>query len=130
MDKYAIVDNVNNIVSFSSEQTEYNPEKGSAENPASWRSLPCVAGTPPPFDPETEVITGPTYVVNPTDVTEMFGKRLLTEAELQAIKDTAIEAADDVLWAIAYDHENRILALEGKVLLTEEEFKTAVEELL
>jgi hypothetical protein len=134
MARFAVVASNNAIVSFSTVQTTYDPLKGDAAHPAPWRSLPCPVVAPPAFDPATEIVDGPTYTVNPTDVTEVYTKRVLTAPELQANKDGMIAAMDVALLKIAFNHENRIRAIEKPaptpLQLTIAQFKAAIMGLL
>lgn len=94
-----------------------------------WRSLP-VNGDQPAYDPASQIISGPTYTVNASDVTRSWAVRSMTAAELDATKDITISAMDKVAMQIAFNHENRLRALEGKAAITVAQFKTAIRALL
>ncbi len=130
MARFAVVDALNNIVGFSPQQVTYNPLKGSAVNPAPWRSLSAPIVAKPSYDPATETVDGPTYTVNANDVTELWTKRLLTAGETSTIKDNEISAADTIALTVMFNHENRIRALEAKAPITKAQFITAVKGLL
>lgn len=92
--------------------------------------LPCDPVSPPSFDPDTELVSGPTYTVNGSVVTESYTKRALTVQELDALKDAKVSAIDKVQLKIAFNHENRIRALEGKAAITQQQFLAAIKTLL
>ncbi len=130
MARFAVVDANNQIVSFTPKQLIYNPQKGDAIHPGPWRSLPADPVTPPDFDPATQVREGPTYTVNPNDVTESYSVRAMTPAELDAIKDREINAVDIAAFTVLFNHENRIRTLEAKAPITKAQFIAGVKALL
>jgi hypothetical protein len=93
------------------------------------RWLPLVV-TDPPFDAATEVRTGPAASVLPDRVTETWTVRAMTADELDARKDIAVDAFDALTLRIAFNHENRIRALEGKQAATVAQFRSALKALL
>lgn len=52
--------------------------------------FPCDPVAPPSFDPTTEKITGPTYTVDASSVTEVWTKVSLTAQEISDRKDLAV----------------------------------------
>lgn len=58
--------------------------------PRKWLPAPIVAQ--PAFDPLTEKVTGPTYTVGASDVTEVWVKIPLSAPEIAAAKDAAADA--------------------------------------
>lgn len=52
--------------------------------------LPCPVVSPPAFDPATEKLISPTYMVGVTEVTEVRGKVALTAQEISDAKDAAV----------------------------------------
>ena len=130
MARFAIVDSSNGIVGFSGTQIVYNPLKGSTNHPAPWRSLPCPVVTPPAFDPLTQVLVGPTYTVNASDVTEVYSVRQMTAQELSNFQDQEVSGVDLVAFTVLFNHENRIRVLEGKATITKAQFIAGVKALL
>ena len=90
---------------------------------------------PPPHDPDVDVLEGPTYDVRPGVVNEQWSVRSKTAPEVDADKAAKLDAADlalirtcIVLLKLAFNHENRIRALEGKPNVTIQQFVGAVVE--
>lgn len=69
-------------------QPENLPHKG-------WRWLPCPQVSPPSYDRKTEKITGPTYTVGQTEVTESWTKISLTAQEISDAKDAAVNGLNN-----------------------------------
>jgi hypothetical protein len=55
-----------------------------------WKWLPCDPVAQPSFDPTTEKVTGPTYTVGASSVTEIWTKVSLTAQEISDRKDAAV----------------------------------------
>lgn len=86
----------------------------------------------PDYDPETQVIEGPTIEEDHTNKVRRFvwTVRDKTAQELNNEKTRIIDGLDRVLLKIAFNHENRVRALEGKQAITIEQFKAAVKGML
>ena len=56
------------------------------------RWLPCDPVSKPSFDSKTEKITGPTYTINASDVTEAWAKVSLTAQEISDAKDSEVNS--------------------------------------
>lgn len=89
-----------------------------------WRACPHVAK--PAFDPATETVEGPTYTVNASDVTEVWTKRALTAQEISDRKDGKISSIDALQFAVSFDMENRVRALEAKAPITAAQYRAAL----
>jgi len=100
--------------------------------PRKW--LPCPAMAQPIFDPAAEKLTGPTYTVGSSSVTEVWATASLTTQEISDAKDNAILSLNGTVFAALaktlLNHENRIRALESKGAITMTQFKTGVKALL
>lgn len=83
--RYALVDAANTVLEYREHQAQ--PSNLPAKE---WRWLP-VTQIDPPFNPATDIRTGPVTVVSPTEVTQTFTVRPKTVAELNAEK---IQRAD------------------------------------
>ncbi len=119
MAEYAIVDN-GTIVDFRGFDTAPVALVGKP-----YRSFLPVEVTNPPYDPATQVKTGPVVTVLVDKVTRVWTVRDKTAAELDAEKDAAISNVDVVQFKLAFNHENRIRVLEGKPQITVAQFKAA-----
>jgi len=95
-----------------------NPKKG-----LDWRL--CPIGTRPAYDPETEVLSGPTYEIGET-VVETFSKRAKTAEELDADKDSRLSRHDMLSFEVNFDQENRIRALEGRQAVTKAQYLSLI----
>lgn len=104
------------------------------ETKTGWRWLPCDPVAQPSFDPSTEKITGPTYTVGSSSVTEVWTKVALSAQEISEAKDAAVSGLNGTLYAalakVLLNHENRIRALESKTPITMVQFKNGVKALL
>lgn len=96
-----------------------NPKKG-----LDWR--PCARAERPAHDPEIETISGPSYTVGASEVTEQYTKRDLTAGELDARKELRITAYDRLSFDVNFDQENRIRALENKAPVTRAQYRSAL----
>lgn len=99
-----------------------------------FRWISCPPAAQPSFDPVTETVDGPTYVVNANDVTEVWTRRPLTVQEISDRKDVSVSSLNGTVYAalakVLLNHENRIRALEAKAPITMAQFKTGVKALL
>lgn len=95
---------------------------------AGWRWLPCPVVAPPAHDPLTEVVTGPTYEVGETSVTEVWIKRNLTAQELSDRKDAVVDALarQELIFKVLFDQEKRLRVLEGKPAITAAQYRAAL----
>lgn len=94
-----------------------------------WKWLPYPVVARPNYDPESQVATMTTSV-GQTQVTDSWSVRAMTAQEIDAVKQTKVDAMDIVLLRLAFNHENRIRILEGKAAITIDQFKTAVKAIL
>ena len=62
------------------------------ETKSGWRWLICNPTSPPTHDTKTEKITGPTYTVGISSVTESWNKVSLTAQEISDAKDAAVSS--------------------------------------
>jgi len=97
--------------------------------------LPCPEVAKPSIDPKTHKITGPTYTINASDVTEEWASVALTTEELSGAKAAAIAAINGPYRPIMkafLDHENRIRAkaTPPQDALTMEEYEIEFRDLL
>lgn len=116
MTEYAIVDN-GSIVGF----RHFNTVPNLPGKP--YRQFLPVVETNPSFDPETQVKTGPVVTVEAERVTRVWSVRDKTAQELDA-------DVDFLQFRVAFNHENRIRALEGKAAITAAQFRAALKALL
>lgn len=86
----------------------------------------------PEYDPETQVIEGPTIEEDHENKVRRFvwTVRDKTAQELDADKVNKVEGLNRVILEILFRHENRIRALEGKQAITVQQFKAAVKGML
>jgi hypothetical protein len=89
-----------------------------------------LAVTDPAFDPATQVRSGPVDTVGKDSVSRVWTVRDMTSDELDAVKGATVDALDILQLKIAFNHENRIRALEGKPAASAAQFKTALKALL
>lgn len=128
MARYALVTNGTVIVRMASDvDPTVQTKSGSV-----W--LPCNPVAPPTFNPLTEKITGPTYAIGASSVTEIWTKVSLTAQEISDAKDAAVGQLNGSLYAALanglLNHENRIRALESKTPITMAQFKAGVKALI
>lgn len=117
--KYALVRDDGTIDRFS---TSVDP---SVQTKPGLRWLPCQAAAQPTFDPLTEALDGPSYIVAAKAVTESWTKRSLTAREISEQKDAKIGFSAFHLQTFL-DVENRVRALEGKQALTSDQYRAAL----
>lgn len=89
-----------------------------------WR--PCPVVFKPAFALDTETVEGPTYTTDGVSVTEVWTKRNLTAAELDAHKTQDVNNLTRLQFLVAFDMENRVRVLEGKPTVTIAQYKTAL----
>lgn len=77
----------------------------------------------PPFDPASQVRSGPVYTINPANVVETFAVRAKSQGEIDA-EDISIVAQlpATFLFEILYDLDSRLRTLEGGPSKTRQEF--------
>ena len=93
---------------------------------AGWRWLLCPEVARPSFDPATETVDGPTYVVGASSVVETWTKRTLTAPELDARKEARLDAEDRLQFEIHFDMENRVRVLEARPAVTRAQYRAAL----
>ena len=88
----------------------------------------------PPYDADTQIKTGPVETIEADRVKLVWTVRDKTQQELDAevelSKDMEVAAYDRLTFKVAFVHENRIRALEGKQPITAEQFRTALRGML
>lgn len=130
MARFALINTTDNsIIEFRDYATKPNDPAG---KPRKWLSCPLVA--PPAFDPATERVTGPTYTVGASEVTEAWTKVALTAQEISDAKDAAVNSINGglypVLFRAMFNLNNRVRALEGQAALTQAQFKAVLKALI
>ena len=91
---------------------------------------PVVKNGDDQFDSSIQVKEGPVTTIEATQVTDTWTIRAKTAAELDSDKDNQVNAFNSVAFKIAFNHENRIRALEAKPAITAAQFKAAIKALL
>ncbi len=127
MTAYALV-GLNNVV----DRIDLNIAIADAFCKPGWRWL-VYERVDPPYNPATEIKTGPVRVVLIDRVQDVWTVRTRTAEEIAAAADAEKEFAIDQLGAafkVLFNHENRVRALEGKAAITALQFRTAVKALL
>ena len=98
---------------------------------AGWRWIPVEqVGRDAAFDAETEIKSGPVVTVEASRVVETWSVRAKTAAELDRQKDAAAQGFGRIEGLVAFNHENRLRALEGKAALTPVQFRAALKAML
>lgn len=130
MARYALINTSNSAMIELREYPAQPPDP--AGKARKW--VPCPAVSQPSFDPTIEKVTGPTYTVGASSVTEVWSVVSLTTQEISDSKDIAISALIGTAFAalakVLLNHENRIRALESKGAITMAQFKAGVKALL
>lgn len=90
-----------------------------------WRWV-TVTIVKPAFDEATQVLEGPADSLGKGGLTRTWTVRAKTAQELDAEKDGRVSAIDALTLAVAFDHENRLRALEGKTAITAAQFRAAL----
>jgi hypothetical protein len=130
MVRYALVDPQDAINRFA---TNIDPSVGTKSG---WRWLSAPSVSRPAYDPLTQKVTGPTYTVGASEVTESYSVVSLTAQEISDAKDAAVAGAigDTNLYPVLFNGlfnmNNRIRTLEGQGVLTKAQFKAALKNLL
>ena len=130
MTRYALIDPQDAINRFAA-----NVDPG-VQTKGGWRWLLAPVVARPAYDPATEKVTGPTYTVGETEVTEAYSVTSLTAQEISDAKDAAVTGAmgDTQLYPVLFNGlfnmNNRIRTLEGLGTLTKAQFKAALKNLL
>lgn len=118
--RYALVSPLDTVDRFAS---DVDP---AVETKKNWRWLPCPPSPRPTFDPDAEIVEGPTYTVGPSAVAEGWTKRALTAQELDARKEARLDREDKLQFEIHLDLENRLRVLEGKPAVTRTQYRAAL----
>jgi hypothetical protein len=84
----------------------------------------------PSHDPATQVVEGPTVIVEKDQVTTSYAVRDKTADELDGEKDARIDKVDTFVLKTLCDHESRIRTLEGKGEITLSQCRAAIKERL
>lgn len=123
--RFALVDPNNVIVRVLSDQ-QIDPTVSTRPG---WRWLPVVTNEVQ-IDPATQVREGPNITVEPTQVVEQYTARNKTAQELDQDKEVQVPEETNILFKIAFNHENRVRVLEGKAPITALQFRAALKALL
>jgi hypothetical protein len=94
-----------------------------------WRWLP-VTVTDPAHDSANQVKEGPVTTILPDEVTIVWTVRSKTAQELDADRSGQVESTDRVAFLIAFQHENRLRAIEGQPAVSQTQFRNALKALL
>lgn len=101
---------------------------------AGWRGLP-ITGAQPAYDPTTQVLEGPTYTVNPADVSRVWVVRSKTAGELDtehtSIADRLL--SDPLMKALTlalFQTNNDVRVLKGQAAFTPAQFKNYLKGLM
>lgn len=78
-----------------------------------------------PYDPATQVRTR-ARVVEKDRVLQTWDVRSKTAEEIDAEKESRLNAYDKLNFAVNLDHENRIRALEGRQAVTAAQYRSAL----
>lgn len=89
-----------------------------------WR--PVVAIGNDDYDKATHVKTGPVTTIEESRVVDTWTIRPKTAEEIDAEKDFRISGIDKLQFAIHFDAENRLRALEGKQPITAAQYRNAL----
>lgn len=95
-----------------------------------WRWVPYPRVDAPAYDPETQALIGPIATVEAKRVVESWTVKPLTADEVEARKVQRATGIDKLLFEIAFNHENRLRALEGKQPITRAQFQAAIKALI
>jgi len=93
-----------------------------------WR--PVVVIGDDPFDSITQKKTGPVTTIETNRVLDTYKVVSLTASELSDRKDATISRIDALHFLVAFDMENRMRVLEAKPVITEAQYRTALEDRL
>jgi hypothetical protein len=85
----------------------------------------------PNFDPKTEKVTGPTYTVGATEVTESWAVVALTAQEISDAKDAAVSSLNGTTYStllqiiLSLENDNRIIKAKINTLIDDLAASTA-----
>lgn len=130
MARYALINtDTNALIELREYATRPTDPKG---KPRKW--LPCPPVARSEFDALTEKVTGPTYTVGETDVTEVWTKVSLSAQEISDAKDGALARLDDGYYMLTFkallNLHNRVRTLEGLPTHNAAQFRSALKTLL
>lgn len=91
-----------------------------------WLAAP--PGKPPTHDPETQVMTGPSYTIGRDAVAEKWAVRAKTAEEIDKEKTGAVTAIGKVMLETMCDHEKRLRLQELKPPITDAQCRAALKE--
>lgn len=123
MSQYALInpDNTIDRMSFNIDPT--------VDTKPNWRWIPIVDEERPPYNPELQVAEA-TVDIQETQVLRGWNIRNKTPEEIQNEKMEKVNCIEPVVITALLNHENRILTLEGQPIITIEEYKTKLRDLL
>jgi hypothetical protein len=129
MPRYALVNPQDAVARLSSVYGGFDVTKAGVDT--GWRWLSCPPVAPPSYDPKTEKVTGPTYVVGAEAVTETWAVVLLTAQEISDAKDAAVEGLGPGTYAtlleviLSLENDNRVIKAKINTLITDVSAATA-----
>lgn len=89
-----------------------------------WRPIVIVGNDN--FDQRTQKRTGPVITIEPSRVVETYTVSPLTAQEISDQKDIRLSDIDALQFAVSFDIENRVRALEGKAAVTAAQYRAAL----
>jgi hypothetical protein len=129
MPRYALVDPQDTVNRFSTVYADFKLEAAGVDE--GWRWLPCDPVAVPNFDPKTEKVTGPTYTVGATEVTESWAVVALTAQEISDAKDAAVSSLNGTTYStllqiiLSLENDNRIIKAKINTLIDDLAASTA-----
>ncbi len=117
--RYALINpdgGIDRVLETTDDQTKIATKKG-------WRWLPYPRVDAPPYDPDTQALIGPLATVEATRVFESWTVRSLSADELESARVRRVDGMSKLEFETAFDHENRLRALENKAAFKRSEFK-------
>lgn len=94
------------------------------------RFLPVPVVTPPTSNPETELVSGPIYTVEATEVVEGWSKRALTAPEIDAAKDLKLQGLAVAIFEALFFLLNEVRVLKGQAPLNRGQARAAFKALI
>lgn len=129
MSRYALVNITTETVVDAREFAGTPPDLRLSEG-VEWRPLMVVD---PPFDPETQVRTGPVRVISLTEVTDTFTVRAMTGPELVAVADADQQNQLDMIGEVGFKAlfllDARARKLRGDPVITQATFQNQLKAL-
>lgn len=95
-----------------------------------WIWVPAPLAEKPAFNPDTQVLEGPTVTVTADQVTQSYSVREMTPAEIEAVKQEKVDGISEAVLRALCSHENRIRTLNSQPNLTLAQCRAALKGLL